>query len=141
MNPQMGDFRSSPAHVLAEFSRKALSENLPNTSASPPSKAVIGNFSYICRQLYSTCEGLLVMNHYDLISSIAAAWRQASLQKFLNGQEYFVHSVLANIFSWTEVMWGLDLFQACRDVDQAATPTPSIDGDSAPNTARESQYM
>ena len=93
--------RSSTAHVLAEFSRKALSQKLPNDLVAPPSKAVIGNFSYICRQLYTTCEGLLVMNHYDLHSSIAAAWRQVCIESCVMA---FSHSppILADSFGFSE---------------------------------------
>jgi hypothetical protein len=67
--------KSSPAHILAEFCRKGLANKL--ACSEPPSKAVIGNFVYVLRQLYSTSEGLLVLNGYDLNTKIATAWREA----------------------------------------------------------------
>jgi hypothetical protein len=33
-------------------------------SGPKPSQSVIGAFLYICRQLYNTCEGLLVLQQY-----------------------------------------------------------------------------
>ena len=63
---------TSPAHILAQFSKLALTDQL----ASPPSKAAIGNYVYVCRQLYNTCEGLQVLLQYNLHDAIATAWRQ-----------------------------------------------------------------
>ena len=71
-------FRSSCAHVLAEFSKKALSEDMP-VFQSLLSKAVIGNFVYVCRQLYNTCEGLVVLYPYDVHTFIATAWKVVSI--------------------------------------------------------------
>ena len=67
--------RSSPAHLLAEFAKKALNEELQLFSGSL-SKAVVGNFVYVCRQLYNNCEGLLVLYPYHVHTSIATAWKQ-----------------------------------------------------------------
>ncbi|XP_060080662.1 protein broad-minded-like [Ylistrum balloti] len=70
--------KSSAAHIIAKFTRKALLGELPHEAGPAPSKAVIGAYLYICRQLYNTCEGLLVLYPYDLHSVGAIAWREAN---------------------------------------------------------------
>lgn len=70
-------FRSSSAHVLAEFAKKSLNEEIPAFQHTL-TKAVIGNFVYVCRQLYNTCEGLVVIYPYDVHTSIATAWKVVS---------------------------------------------------------------
>ncbi|XP_053402163.1 protein broad-minded-like isoform X2 [Mercenaria mercenaria] len=70
--------KSSAAHIIAEFTKKALLRQLPREAGPAPSPAVIGAYLYICRQLYNTCEGLLVLYPYDLHTVIAEAWRDAS---------------------------------------------------------------
>ncbi|KAL8584561.1 hypothetical protein ACOMHN_016880 [Nucella lapillus] len=69
--------KSSAAHLIAEFTKKALLKDLPQVS-EPPSPTVIGAYLYVCRQLYNTCEGLLVLYPYDLHKCVAQAWREAS---------------------------------------------------------------
>ena len=69
--------RSSAAHLIAEFTKKALLKDLPQVS-EPPSPTVIGAYLYVCRQLYNTCEGLLVLYPYDLHTCVAQAWREVS---------------------------------------------------------------
>ncbi|CAG2217906.1 unnamed protein product [Mytilus edulis] len=68
---------SSAAHVIARFTKRALLDKLPKQSGPKPSQAVIGAFLYICRQLYNTCEGLLVLYQYELHKVVAEAWREA----------------------------------------------------------------
>ncbi|XP_078356589.1 protein broad-minded-like, partial [Oculina patagonica] len=63
--------RFSPAHTIAQFAKKALSDRLPGGT---PSKAVIAGFVFVCRQLYNTCDGLMVLNHYELHQHVANAW-------------------------------------------------------------------
>lgn len=63
--------RFSPAHTIAQFAKKALSERLPGGT---PSKAVIAGFVYVCRQLYNTCDGLMVLSPYELHQFVANAW-------------------------------------------------------------------
>jgi len=36
----------------------------------------VGAFVFVCRQLYNTCDGLLLLLPYDLPRRIAAAWKQ-----------------------------------------------------------------
>jgi len=68
--------RSSAAHIIAKFTKKALLGQLPKEAGPAPSHQVIGAYLYICRQLYNTCEGLLVLYPYDLHSVAANAWRE-----------------------------------------------------------------
>ncbi|KAK3607380.1 hypothetical protein CHS0354_022540, partial [Potamilus streckersoni] len=70
--------KSSAAHIIAEFTKKALLKDLPKEAGQAPSQAVIGAYLYICHQLYNTCEGLLVLYPYELHASVAKAWQQAS---------------------------------------------------------------
>ncbi|XP_074617585.1 protein broad-minded-like isoform X1 [Acropora palmata] len=63
--------RFSPAHTIAQFAKKALSDRL---SGGTPSKAVIAGFVYVCRQLYNTCDGLMVLSPYELHQCVANAW-------------------------------------------------------------------
>ncbi|GFO20670.1 protein broad-minded [Plakobranchus ocellatus] len=82
--------KSSAAHLIAEFTKKALSEKL-----SPPCpSAVTGAYLYVCRQLYNTCEGLLVLSQYELHTCIAQTWRK--LQDSEKGGSSTVSSVKAD---------------------------------------------
>lgn len=69
--------KSSAAHIIAKFTKKALLGEIPRDSSSAPSKNVIGAYLYICRQLYNTCEGLLVLYQYDLHNVIVRVWKEA----------------------------------------------------------------
>ena len=72
--------RLSAAHVIAEFAQKTLTGRLPHNghsnSSNPPSYPVICAYVFICRQMYNTCEGVLLLLDYQLHRGIAAAWRQ-----------------------------------------------------------------
>lgn len=63
--------RFSPAHTIAKFAKKALLQRLPG--GTPPKTAISG-FVFVCRQLYSTCDGLMVLNPYELHQCVANAW-------------------------------------------------------------------
>lgn len=65
--------------MIARFTKRALLDKLPKQSGPKPSQAVIGAFLYICRQLYNTCEGLLVLYQYELHKVVAEAWREVCL--------------------------------------------------------------
>lgn len=71
-------FRFSPAHTIAQFAKKALSDRLPGGT---PSKAVIAGFVFVCRQLYNTCDGLMVLNPYELHQYVANAWIKVCVDK------------------------------------------------------------
>lgn len=72
-------FRFSSAHTIAQFAKKALSDRLPGGT---PSKAVISGFVFVCRQLYNTCDGLMVLNPYELHQFVANAWIKVSVWCF-----------------------------------------------------------
>ena len=67
--------RFSPAHSIAQFAKMALSDQLPGGSVP---RAVISGFVFVCRQLYNTCEGLIVLNPYGLHRCLANAWSEVS---------------------------------------------------------------
>jgi hypothetical protein len=73
-NPRWTKTRSSPVHTLAQFAQYALDGSL---SASIPSERVVSSFVFVCRQLYNTCEGLVVLYPYELHMHVAVAWREA----------------------------------------------------------------
>ena len=74
--------RSSAAHIIAKFTKKALLGQLPKEAGPSPSHAVIGAYLYICRQLYNTCEGLLVLYPYELHRFTANAYRDVCVSGF-----------------------------------------------------------
>jgi len=62
---------SMPVYVLAEFAQKALSnDTLP--------RRVVGSLVFVCRQLYTTCEGLLQLSNHRLHYSLTDAWKVAN---------------------------------------------------------------
>ena len=65
--------------VLSQFSQRAINGTLSSPYARPPTLAVIGNIIFVCRQLYSTGEGLRIMYHHDLHNTIATVWRAVSI--------------------------------------------------------------
>ncbi|CAH6778190.1 Tbc1d32 [Phodopus roborovskii] len=67
------------AHIIARFSKKLLDEDLSIFSGSEMLPIVKGAFICVCRQIYSTCEGLQALLPYGLHESIAKAWRKTSL--------------------------------------------------------------
>ncbi|EMP26442.1 Protein broad-minded [Chelonia mydas] len=66
------------AHTIVQFTKKLLDENISVLSGSEMLPAVKGAFIFVCRQMYSTCEGLQVLIPYGLHESIADAWKKAS---------------------------------------------------------------
>ncbi|XP_077866594.1 protein broad-minded-like [Saccoglossus kowalevskii] len=69
--------KSAPMHSIVEFAKKSLSHSLSTSLGPPPSRAVVGAYVFVCRQLYSNCEGLHVLYHYGLHTYIADAWKEA----------------------------------------------------------------
>ncbi|XP_046533797.1 protein broad-minded isoform X1 [Equus quagga] len=67
------------AHIIAQFSKKLLDEDICIFSGSEMLPVVKGAFISVCRQIYSTCEGLQVLLPYNLHESIAKAWKKTSL--------------------------------------------------------------
>ncbi|XP_016009348.2 protein broad-minded isoform X2 [Rousettus aegyptiacus] len=70
---------STGAHVIAQFSKKLLDEDISIFSGSEMLPLVKGAFISACRQIYGTCEGLQVLIPYSLHESIAKAWKKTSL--------------------------------------------------------------
>uniref|UniRef100_A0A8D2CNU1 Protein broad-minded n=1 Tax=Sciurus vulgaris TaxID=55149 RepID=A0A8D2CNU1_SCIVU len=67
------------AHIIAQFSKKLLDEDISIFSGSEMLPVVKGAFISVCRQIYGTCEGLQVLLPYSLHESIAKAWKRTSL--------------------------------------------------------------
>ncbi|XP_025720747.1 protein broad-minded isoform X2 [Callorhinus ursinus] len=67
------------AHIIAQFSKKLLDEDISIFSGSEMLPMVKGAFISVCRQIYGTCEGLQVLIPYSLHESIAKAWKKTSL--------------------------------------------------------------
>ncbi|XP_029113476.1 protein broad-minded isoform X2 [Scleropages formosus] len=68
---------TSAAHIIAQFTKRLLAENLPPLPGLGASTAVAGAFVFVCRQMYNTCVGLQVLRPYNLHECIVRAWRQA----------------------------------------------------------------
>ncbi|CAK7301620.1 Protein broad-minded [Vulpes lagopus] len=67
------------AHIIAQFSKKLLDEDISIFSGSEMLPVVKGAFISVCRQIYGTCEGLQLLIPYSLHESIAKAWKKTSL--------------------------------------------------------------
>ncbi|ETE70594.1 Protein broad-minded, partial [Ophiophagus hannah] len=67
------------AHIIAQFTKKLLDEDISVLSGSEMLPVLKGTFIFVCRQMYSTCEGLEVLLPYQLHKSIAEAWKKTSL--------------------------------------------------------------
>uniref|UniRef100_A0A8C6X3R9 Protein broad-minded n=1 Tax=Naja naja TaxID=35670 RepID=A0A8C6X3R9_NAJNA len=67
------------AHIIAQFTKKLLDEDISVLSGSEMLPVLKGAFIFVCRQMYSTCEGLEVLLPYQLHKSIAEAWKKTSL--------------------------------------------------------------
>ncbi|KAL2306519.1 hypothetical protein Nmel_004447 [Mimus melanotis] len=67
------------AHVLVQFTKKLLHDNISLLSGSELMPVIKGAFIFVCRQMYRTCEGLQMLIPYGLHESIAEAWRKTKL--------------------------------------------------------------
>ncbi|XP_030054422.1 protein broad-minded isoform X2 [Microcaecilia unicolor] len=67
------------AHMIAQFTKKLLSEDIAVLSESEMLPVLKGAFIFVCRQMYNTCEGLHVLIPYGLHESIAESWKKTSL--------------------------------------------------------------
>uniref|UniRef100_A0A8C5RQS6 TBC1 domain family member 32 n=1 Tax=Laticauda laticaudata TaxID=8630 RepID=A0A8C5RQS6_LATLA len=67
------------AHIIAQFTKKLLDEDISVLSGSEMLPVLKGAFIFVCRQMYSTCEGIEVLLPYQLHKSIAEAWKKTSL--------------------------------------------------------------
>ncbi|NXL87014.1 BROMI protein, partial [Alectura lathami] len=66
-------------HIIAQFTKKLLHDDLSLLSGSELLPVVKGAFIFVCRQMYRTCEGLQVLIPYGLHESIGEAWKKTSL--------------------------------------------------------------
>ncbi|NXG50618.1 BROMI protein, partial [Psilopogon haemacephalus] len=67
------------AHVIVQFTKKLLHDDISILSGSELLPLVKGAFIFVCRQMYRTCEGLQMLIPYGLHGSIAEAWKKTSL--------------------------------------------------------------
>lgn len=123
--------RFSPAHTIAQFAKKALSDRLPGGT---PSKAVISGFLFVCRQLYNTCDGLMVLNHYELHQHVARAWMKVletasadaelvsdvTPPEFIQDEELLVweSSLIDNLLNFAGTPKGLLLLQQTGKINE-----------------------
>lgn len=71
-------FSPTAAHVLVQFTKKLLHDDISLLSGSEFMPVVKGAFIFVCRQMYRTCEGLQMLIPYGLHESIAEAWRKVN---------------------------------------------------------------
>ncbi|XP_056413062.1 protein broad-minded [Hyla sarda] len=67
------------AHVIAQFSKKLLSDDITTLTESDLLPVLKGSFLFVCRQMYQTCEGLQILVPYQLHACIAEAWKKTVL--------------------------------------------------------------
>lgn len=91
-------FSPTGAHIIAQFSKKLLDEDISIFSGSEMLPVVKGAFISVCRQIYGTCEGLQVLIPYSLHESIAKAWKKVRIFKLfiLPANLYFKDSHCCN---------------------------------------------
>uniref|UniRef100_A0A8D0BTL6 TBC1 domain family member 32 n=1 Tax=Salvator merianae TaxID=96440 RepID=A0A8D0BTL6_SALMN len=70
---------SRGAATIIQFTKKLLNEDISILSGSEMLPVLKGAFIFVCRQIYSTCEGLEVILPYHLHGSLAEAWKKTSL--------------------------------------------------------------
>ncbi|NXT00180.1 BROMI protein, partial [Jacana jacana] len=72
---------NSPAavHVIVQFTKKLLHEDISLLSGSEILPVVKGAFIFVCRQMYRTYEGLQLIIPYGLHESIGEAWKKTCL--------------------------------------------------------------
>ncbi|XP_036358101.1 protein broad-minded [Octopus sinensis] len=71
--------RTAVAHQLAQFTEICLM-NSGNEKFNWPSQKTVAETLYVCRLLYNTCEGLHILQNYQLHNCIKYAWIEASLE-------------------------------------------------------------
>ncbi|XP_077156848.1 protein broad-minded isoform X2 [Paroedura picta] len=67
------------AHTIVQFTKRLLDEDISVLSGSEMLPVLKGAFIFVCRQMYSTCEGLEVLLPYHLHESIVEAWKKTSI--------------------------------------------------------------
>ncbi|KAM3934335.1 protein broad-minded [Leptodactylus fuscus] len=77
--PDSSKDSTAGAHVIAQFTKKLLSDDITILTESDLLPVLKGSFLFVCRQMYQTCEGLQVLAPYQLHSCIAGDWRKTVL--------------------------------------------------------------
>ncbi|XP_072853453.2 protein broad-minded isoform X2 [Pogona vitticeps] len=78
-SPLKGGTSLRGAYTIGQFTKKLLDEEFSILSNSEMLPVLKGAFIFVCRQMYSTCEGLEVLLPYHLHQSIVEAWKKTSL--------------------------------------------------------------
>ncbi|KFV92289.1 Protein broad-minded, partial [Fulmarus glacialis] len=73
------DDSPTAVHVIVQFTKKLLHDDISLLSGSEILPVVKGAFIFVCRQMYRTCEGLQMLIPYGLHESIGEAWKKTSL--------------------------------------------------------------
>ncbi|XP_010584149.1 PREDICTED: protein broad-minded [Haliaeetus leucocephalus] len=73
------DDSPTAVHVIVQFTKKLLHDDISLLSGSEHLPVVKGAFIFVCRQMYRTCEGLQMVIPYGLHESIGEAWKKTSL--------------------------------------------------------------
>lgn len=108
---QVSSFSPTGAHIIAQFSKKVLDEDISIFPGSEMFPAVKGAFTSVCRQIYGTCEGLQVLIPYSLHESIAKAWKKVSIFKlfFFSSNLYFKYGHYCNIILQLKYFTGANM--------------------------------
>uniref|UniRef100_A0A8C9TLN5 Protein broad-minded n=1 Tax=Scleropages formosus TaxID=113540 RepID=A0A8C9TLN5_SCLFO len=110
---------TSAAHIIAQFTKRLLAENLPPLPGLGASTAVAGAFVFVCRQMYNTCVGLQVLRPYNLHECIVRAWRQV-LTGRLQWSTLMVLKEISPVSSVQHSLWAETLLDNLLNF--AATP-------------------
>uniref|UniRef100_A0A8B9ZDH3 Protein broad-minded n=1 Tax=Buteo japonicus TaxID=224669 RepID=A0A8B9ZDH3_9AVES len=73
------DDSPTAVHVIVQFTKKLLHDDISLLSGSEHLPVVKGAFIFVCRQMYRTCEGLQMLIPYGLHESIGDAWKKVNL--------------------------------------------------------------
>lgn len=93
----VSSFSPTGAHLIAQFSKKLLDEDISIFSGSEMFPVVKGAFTSVCRQIYGTCEGLQVLIPYSLHESIAKAWKKVSIFNLFSSLKIFISDMFSVI--------------------------------------------
>ncbi|KFU90712.1 Protein broad-minded, partial [Chaetura pelagica] len=78
-NEKLAKDSPTAVHVIVQFTKKLLHDNISLLSGSETLPVVKGAFIFVCRQIYRNCEGLQMLIPYGLHESIGEAWKKTSL--------------------------------------------------------------
>uniref|UniRef100_A0A8C5Q6I6 TBC1 domain family member 32 n=1 Tax=Leptobrachium leishanense TaxID=445787 RepID=A0A8C5Q6I6_9ANUR len=131
--------RTVAAHIIAQFSKNLLHEDIAALSESDMLAVLKGSFIFVCRQMYHTCEGLQVLLHYQLHDCIADAWKKtillsertptpvagatslSSVSQESQGTMAWEESLLDNLLNFAATPKGLLLLQQTGAINECVT--------------------